>query len=227
MKRSYRILAIVEGDGEERAIPVLLRRWFQHRRFRNFETNPLAICAHGSGRLECPYDRARRRGIEHYVMIAAAGRPDGILVVLDADDECIERNAASRRPLGPELRDRARAVAPHIPIEVVVANREYEAWFLAGVASLRRVGKVPRDARVPAIEQIERIRDCKTRLRHLLGRPYEETTDQADLTEALPFTPGMAARSRSYRKLMKALDALTQAARARRPPAPPPPPPPP
>jgi hypothetical protein len=215
MRSPYRILAIVEGHGEVRAVPALLRRWFQHRRFRNFETPDQAIRAPGAGGLKCVRDTAEDLGIETFVELALAERPDGILVVLDADDECLKRKGA-RRGLGPELRDRARAVARSIPVEVVVADREYEAWFLAGLASLRRAGKVPREARLPALSDLEKIRNCKERLRHLLGRPYEETTDQADLTLALPFTPGMAMRSRSYRKLMHALDALTKAARARR-----------
>jgi hypothetical protein len=50
----------------------------------------------------------------------------------------------------------------------------------------------------------------------LLGRPYEETIDQPEFSGALPFTSGMAQRSRSYRKLFKALAELTQAARRRR-----------
>jgi hypothetical protein len=204
MRSPYRILAIVEGHGEVRAVPALLRRWFQHRRFRNFETPDQAIRAPGAGGLKCVRDTAEDLGIETFVELALAERPDGILVVLDADDECLKRKGA-RRGLGPELRDRARAVARSIPVEVVVADREYEAWFLAGLASLRRAGKVPREARLPALSDLEKIR-----------RPYEETTDQADLTLALPFTPGMAMRSRSYRKLMHALDALTKAARARR-----------
>lgn len=37
MRARYRILAIVEGHGEVRAVPVLLRRWFKHRGFGNFE----------------------------------------------------------------------------------------------------------------------------------------------------------------------------------------------
>lgn len=219
MKSPYRILAIVEGHGEVRAVPALLRRWFKHRRFRNFETPSQAIRAPGSGALKCAHDAAEDLGIESFVELALGQRPDGILVVLDADDECIERRGTSRRALGPELQDRARAVAPHVPIEVVVADREYEAWFLAGLASLRRAGKVPRAARLPALKDIERTRNCKEPLRHLLGRAYEETTDQADFTEALPFTPGMAARSRSYSRLMRALDALTRSARASRNPA--------
>ena len=219
MSARYRILAIVEGHGDARAVPILLRRWFQHRRYRNFETPDLAIRATGSGALKRPHDTEEDLGIESYVMLAAAERPDGILVVLDADDECIKRRKASRQGLGPELRERARAVAPHIPIEVVIADREYEAWFLAGLAALRRAAKIPSGEGAGEgewLKNIEGLRDCKKPLRSLLGRPYEETTDQADLTGALPFTPGMAMRSPSYGKLMRALDALTRAARARR-----------
>jgi hypothetical protein len=63
---------------------------------------------------------------------------------------------------------------------------------------------------------VETIRDCKKRISQLLGRPYEETIDQPDFTEALPFTASMARRSRSYRKLLKALEELTRAARRNR-----------
>jgi hypothetical protein len=216
MKARFRILAIVEGHGEERAVPVLLRRWFRHRRYDNFETRDLAIRASGAGALKCPHDEEEDLGIEAYVAIAAAERPDGILVMLDADDECIERAKTRERGLGPELRDRARAVARDIPVEVVVADREYEAWFLAALPALRRAGKVPRGARLPALTRVESIRGCKEALRPLLGRPYEAPIDQPDFTGALPFTPGMAARSRSYGRLMRALDALTRAARSRR-----------
>jgi uncharacterized protein DUF4276 len=215
-----RILAIVEGHGEQTAVPVLLRRWFQHRRFREFETPDLAIRAPGAGALKCPHDADDELGIEYYVEMAARERPDGILVLLDSDDECQERaRTPSRLGLGPELLQRALAVAPHIPIEVVVAHREYEVWFLAALASLRRAGRLPRAARLPTpLSDIESIRDCKKRLKPLLGlgRPYEETTDQPDFTGALPFTAAMARRSRSYRKLLESLEALTRAARLNR-----------
>jgi hypothetical protein len=220
MKARHRIIAIVEGHGEQTAVPELLRRWFQHRRFRNFETPDLAIRASGSGALKCPHQAEDELGIEYYVDLAARARPDGILVMLDADDECIERakQPSRKKPgLGPELLERARKVAPHIPIEVVVANREYEAWFLAALSNLRRAGKVPRTGRFRTPPGgIENIRNCKKPLAELLGRPYEETVDQRDFTQVLPFTPGMAIRSRSYRKLLKALDALTRAVRRAR-----------
>jgi hypothetical protein len=218
MRPKLRILAIVEGHGEQTAVPALLRRWFQHRRFREFETPDLAIRAPGAGALKCPHDADDELGIEYYVALAARERPDGILVILDADDECLERARTPSRPkLGPELLSRARAVAPHIPIEVVVANREYEVWFLSALASLRRTARIPRGSRLSTpLSDIETLRDCKKRLTQLLGRPYEETTDQSDFTEVLPFTVAMTRRSRSYRKLLKSLDQLIRAARRNR-----------
>jgi len=222
MRPRLRILAIVEGHGEQRAVPVLLRRWFQHRRFREFETPDLSIRASGAGALKCPHDADNELGIEYYVEMAAQERPDGILVMLDADDECLERaRTPGRKGLGPELLARARSVAPHIPIEVVVANREYEVWFLAALASLRRAAHIPHGGRLSTpLSDIETLRDCKKRMAQLLGRPYEPTMDQPDFTERLPFTPAMTKRSRSYRKLLKALEELTRAARRNRRPPP-------
>lgn len=214
----YLILAIVEGHGEQKAVPLLLRRWFAHRRFRNFETRSPAIRASGAGALKCPHNPEQGTGIEYYVELAASEKPDGILVVLDADDECQQRAQDPKRlGLGPELLQRARRVAAHIPIEVVVANREYEVWFLAALRTLRRTGRLPREKRwEKSILDIESISDCKKPLSQMLGRRYEETTDQTDFTEALPFTSTVARRSRSYQKLLKALQSLTQAARRRR-----------
>lgn len=208
MRARYRILAIVEGHGEVRAVPELLRRWFEHRGLQNFEVDRNVIRAPGSSALKHPHDPDEDLGIECFVELGAATNPDGILVMLDADDDC-------PKELGPALRDRARAAAPHIPIEVVIANREYEAWFLAGIEALRRAGKIPvgaRSARSP--DEAEVVRGCKERLGALLGKPYEPTIHQLAFTESLPFTPGMARRSRSYHWLMKKLSALTRAARA-------------
>jgi hypothetical protein len=220
MKRCYRILAIVEGHGEQTAVPLLLRRWFKHRRYLNFDTNDLAIRAPGSGALKCPHDAEQDLGIEYYVTLAAADQPDGILVVLDADDDCIKRSAQGRKSLGPELRDRALAVVKHIPIEVVIANREFETWILAAADALEREGAIPSGFRNRApCNGYESIAGCKSRMRDLLQRKYSESVDQTALTHFLPFSKQMAVRSRSFRKLMKALETLTRAARSRPPPS--------
>ena len=73
-RNKYRIIAIVEGDGEEEAVPIMLRNWFKHRRFHNFETPDLAVRAHQASLL-CRYDQVREHGIEHYLNLAMAVAP--------------------------------------------------------------------------------------------------------------------------------------------------------
>ena len=69
--------------------------------------------------------------MERAVAFAAgrAGSHGGILVLLDADDDC-PAELASR------LLRRARQSRPDRPIRVVLAKAEYESWFLAAAASL-------------------------------------------------------------------------------------------
>ncbi len=208
------IIPIVEGYGEERAVPRLVQRWLRHRRFdRHFDVRDTAINAKGSGALKASYDKRRHVGIEHYVEAALRGRPDAILVVLDADDECIDRSAATG--LGPDLLARARQVAPHVPLAVVVANREYEAWFLASLTSLRAKGLVPPAARLPEPLTPETPRDCKGLIEKLVGHRYEERFHQHKLTGGLTFSPRASLRSPSYGKLLRDLERLTREARRR------------
>ncbi|MEV4093232.1 DUF4276 family protein [Streptosporangium saharense] len=117
------IASIVEGDGEVSALPVLLRRI--------------------AGALSCwdvrippprrvPRSRlVARGGVENAVLQASyqltgAG---GILLLIDSDDDC-------PATLGPELLRRAREARGDREISVVLACREFEAWFLAAAESL-------------------------------------------------------------------------------------------
>ncbi|WP_373506737.1 DUF4276 family protein [Thiocapsa sp.] len=212
--RKFRIVPIVEGYGEERAVPLLMRRWLRHRNLhRWFDIPDLAVNAKGSGRLKAPFDPERHRGIEHYIATALTGRPDAILVLLDADDECQTR--AKNEGLGPTLLARARAVAREVPLAVVIANREYEAWFLANLTALRARGLLPL-GRLPEPLQPEVRRDCKGLIERLLGCSYEERFHQLKLTEAMTFSPRAAFRSPSYGKLLRDLERLTREARHRR-----------
>ena len=174
----------------------------------------LAINAKGSGRLKADYDRMRHIGIEHYVSAALGYRPDAIVVVLDADDECLARGSGNG--LGPELLGRARAVANNTPLAVVVANREYEAWFLASLTSIRTEGLLPKHTRLPNPLAPERPRDCKGLIAQLLDCPYEETVHQLALTRGVTFSPRAKFRSPSYGKLLRDLERLVKAARRSR-----------
>jgi hypothetical protein len=162
------IASIVEGDGEVAALPKVLYR----------------IAAEvGVGKLLTPTPMRVPRGkitiaggIEKAVSAASIRVPGdgGVLVLLDADDDCPAE-------LGPQLLDRARAARPDKRIVVVLANREFEAWFLAAAPSLAGQHGFP--AKFRRVDNPEGPRDCKgvlTKARPK-GQPYKETVDQAPL----------------------------------------------
>jgi hypothetical protein len=213
----YIIVPIVEGRGEVDAVPILLRAWLRFRRYRNVEVHPDGpIYAGGKGNIAAAHDRIFGRGVEHYVRLAWLRRPDVILVLLDADEDCPATIAAA-------LLARARTqVAPDCPLGVVVANREYEAWFLAAFPSapfrqaIEAQGFRLKQRSLPRGMDVEAIADCKARIETLIDLRYRPTIHQPALTRILPFTPGMTRRSRSFRKLLKELHELLMKARRRR-----------
>ena len=188
-----KIQPVVEGHGDVEALPVLLRR------FRD---------AAGSWDVEIGTPIRQNRGLlinqERLTRaVRMASRQPAcraILVPLDGDDDC-------PAVLGPRLKAWAETEAGGRPCEVVIAHREYEAWFLAAIESLRGQRGIREDASVhPAPEE---PRDAKGRLeeRMVEGRTYLETTDQPALSQL--FSLGRAhQRSRSFRKLAKSFGTL-------------------
>lgn len=209
-----KIIPIVEGHGEEEAVPLLLARWLRLRRFdRYFEVRQTAVNAKGSSRLKAPYNPARHLGIEYWVEVALRDNPDAIVVVLDSDDECLAPSASGG--VGPRLLQRARAVT-HLPIGVVVANREYEAWFLASLTTLRARGHFAPGVRLKHPVQPEVPRDCKGLIASLMGVPrYEERVHQRQLTESMSLSAGVARRAPSFGKLLRDLERVTRETRQR------------
>jgi hypothetical protein len=99
----------------------------------------------------------------------------GILVLLDADDDCPAK-------CGIQLLHRARGARSDKRVAVVLANREYEAWFLAAAPSLAGRHRLSADFGRPP--KPESPRDCKGLLTKARpkGDPYSETVDQQLLT---------------------------------------------
>ncbi len=165
---TFDLACIVEGHGEVEAVPVTVRR----------------IVSLGSPELVLriqPFRVPRNRlvkpdELERSVELAArrAGRNGAILIVLDGDDEC-------PATLGPELLARAQKARSDIPIRVVLAKREFEAWFLASAESLR--GRRGLDSDLEAPSDPEAIRGAKEWLtaRMGTGQRYVETLDQSAL----------------------------------------------
>ncbi|MFJ0453505.1 DUF4276 family protein [Bordetella bronchiseptica] len=184
------IASIVEGDGEVAALPVLLRRLNEWRPRQGYAQVLQPIRVHR--------DRFLRREEEFrkQLLLAAAkcGEQGWILVVLDADDDCPATLAA-------DVYQRAKQHVPHRRLSVVLAKREYEAWFIAAARSLdgRRGFRCPDEAPVDA----ETPRDAKGWLRrNMESGTYSEVLDQPAFTAHFDLQQAFD-NSRSFRKLCK------------------------
>lgn len=184
------IASIVEGDGEVAALPILLRRLAAERDPVSM-ANPLQPIRVRRDRFLKKEDEFRRQ-----LLLAAAkcGDDGWILIVLDADDDC----PAS---LGQQIYQRAQQYVPHRRLSVVLANREFEAWFIAAAQSLRGVRgfSVATDERVEA----EIPRNAKGWMRaHMQEGSYSEILDQPAFAARIDLQQAFD-NSRSFRKLCK------------------------
>ncbi|NRD55933.1 DUF4276 family protein [Corallococcus exiguus] len=183
---------IVEGHGEVRAAPILVRRLTQ---WLAPEVHPEVLLPHRIPRGQLVKEDELRRAIE--LTARKVGDEGRILVLLDADKDlpCV---------LGPRLLTWARAQRANRSISVVVAQCEYEAWFLAAAESLRSQRGLPANLDAPA--QPERIRDAKGWLGNHMPSGYSETIDQPALTSA--FDLEAARRADSFDKLVRDMCTL-------------------
>lgn len=182
-----KIASVVEGHGDGPAVRVLLRRLCS-------EIAPNLI-VEVLRPIRAPRSSLLSRGgeLERAVELAALNaRPDGaVLVLIDADDDC-------PADLAPQLLDRANRSSIGLPVAVVFAQREFEAWFLAAAESLRGKRRLPDNLRSPA--NPEEIRDAKGWLKNYMGR-YSETIDQPAL--AADFDLKAARSAASFDKLFR------------------------
>ncbi|MCY4635249.1 MAG: DUF4276 family protein [Acidobacteria bacterium] len=195
-RSGVKIQPIVEGHGDVLAFPLLLRRLVHEAQ----------VEVVGIGR---PIRRPRsslvkEEGIQRAVRLALV-EPEcrAVLILLDGDDDCPAE-------LGPAVQAWAAAAANGTPCHVILAHREYEAWFLAAIESLRGRRGVRPDA--DPHPDPERPRGAKEQLEARMqpGASYLETTDQPAFS-ALFSLPDAYRRSRSFRKLADSFANLVRA----------------
>lgn len=190
------IQPVVEGRGEEEALPVLLRRLRDEARAWAVEISR-PIRQNRSVLTSEP-------GVTKAVQLARHQQAcEAILIVFDGDQDCPAE-------LGPKVREWAVAAAGGVPCEVVLPHREYEAWFLATIESLRTHDLIRNDAAPHPFP--EQPRGAKAALRERMAgrRQYLETSHQARLSASLSL--GDAYRgSRSFKKLTTSFGALLKA----------------
>lgn len=196
-----KLIPIVEGDGEVDAVPVLLRKILDEAdRWDVVIGQPKN--AHGVGNL------GKEEDVERFVRYASS-EPDcsAVIVIRDNEDACamfLARTIASY----------IRKLGLPIPVAVVCATKEYEAWFLASLESIagEAIGRFGLPAELEYAGDVEGIRGVKGWLtRHMPeGRAYKETEDQAPMTARIDLDLAKG-RSRSFCRLIKAVDELLTA----------------
>jgi hypothetical protein len=182
------VAAIVEGAGEVAALPILLRR------INAWRTPDVHLQALPPIRVHRDRFLNRDDEFRRHLLLAAAkcGEQGWILVLLDADDDCPAE-------LGKQILERATAYVPHHRVSVVLANREYEAWFIAAAESLAgQRGFAFKPAEAIDAEGPRNAKGCIKA--HRCGGSYGETTDQPAFSARRDLQQAFA-RSRSFRKL--------------------------
>lgn len=186
------IVCIIEGDGEVRAVPLLLRRLAEARGIHDLVVPP-PIRVHRDQFLR------RSEEFERKLLLAVAKAQGGaVVVLLDADDDCPVI-------LARDIEERARPFLHGATLQVVIPNREYEAWLLAAAESLAGKRGLREDIVPPP--QPDDIRNCKGWLSERIpGGRYHEVSDQPALT-ALFDVELASGRSRSLRKMITTFES--------------------
>jgi hypothetical protein len=164
---SFWIVPIVEGQGEVQAVPVLFRRII-------IELN-LGIPIDVAQPVRLVRDKLVKDDELHRALRLAArrvGKDGAIFILLDSEGDCPAAAA-------PELLKRAKEARSDQLISVVLANKEFEAWFLASAASLKGFRGLSYETE--SHQAPETVPGCKQWLsgRMPATQPYSPTADQA------------------------------------------------
>ncbi|MEV6607503.1 DUF4276 family protein [Kutzneria sp. NPDC051319] len=185
------IAPVVEGHGDAKAFPVLLRRIGWELNWPMNVAQPFRV----------PRSKLADPGRLAEVVMAASAAVSGaggVVVLFDADDDCPCR-------LRESLDETARAT--FASTELVFANREFEAWFLASLPSLRSHASVGDDASFDGDPELPR--GAKERLAKVMLETYHETLHQTKFSSLIDLETTWR-NSRSFRRLISALQGLLE-----------------
>jgi hypothetical protein len=121
------------------------------------------------------------------------------LILLDADDDC-------PKDLAETIRTRCYSAHADVTVSVVIAKREYEAWFLAAARSLAGQCGLADQLDPPADPEL--VSGAKEWLtaRMSKNQSYSPTRHQSAYSELMDLSE--ARKARSFRKLEKELRRL-------------------
>lgn len=195
---TVKIGCIVEGESEVATVPLLIRRIAANL----YPELPIVVPP--------PIRRPRNKVVKENELERAVefvarqiGGQGAIFIILDSDGECPAE-------LGPALLYRVSQARSDLPIAVVIAKNEFEAWFLAAAESLRGRRGLKNDIHPP--NDPEAVRDAKRWLSNQMegSRTYSETQDQPALAALFDFEQARQTDSfdKCYRDIARLLDEL-------------------
>ena len=181
-----RIQPIVEGHGEVEAVQKLINKINSILNVNGVFVNREERVPRGKLGLEIAFKKALRR--------ASSKLPDAIIVIFDLDDDCA-------RVIIPQQIQWSIEEIGHIPVAICAARKEFEAWFLAGIESLRSEAGIAAQSVLQRDPEI--ISNAKSELIRLQsGRPYNPPEDQKRYVSQLDLYEVFRSAS-SFRKLVK------------------------
>lgn len=195
-----RVAVIVEGEGEVAAVPILLRRLWSELGGQHIE-----ILGPPIRRKRSEFEKQNQ--LEKAVGLAAiklkhalASADPGLVLVL------FDRDPSELPPchLGPQALQWASGAFSHLDIACVVANIEYETWFVAAAESLTKYIQLDATEAVPSTPEEQRCGKnwIESRFR---GPKYSETQDQPAMTAKMDLSQART-RSPSFDKLCRELE---------------------
>lgn len=187
-----KISLVVEGDGDQAALPVVVRRYLHENEIFDIGVGK-PINTKGRSKL------LRKGELERFAQLAAFQTDAAaVLVTCDADDdlECV---------LGPALTQRSQDAVSNLPVRACLAVREFENWLLASHETL---APDPMDP----LDDYERVaaewRVAEWRAPRKYVKPIHQPALAAKMDLGL-----VAARCPSFARLTRCIDELVIAIR--------------
>lgn len=196
MNRPVRIASVVEGHGEVQGLPRMIQRIAQER-YGSYVDAPKPHRVPRANMVRRPEE------LQNAVRLQAARfekRLGGVIVLADSDDD-------DPGELRRALQETVETSGASRPVVATVAVREYEAWFLAGIESLRSHGAIRDDATYEG--DPEQPRNPKQRLEELMDESYGSVRHQVAFNMHLDLDLA-AGRSPSFAQFIEAIGTLVR-----------------
>ncbi len=194
-----RVAPIVEGHGEYHCVRILLERiWTELLGGEYIQVLQPVRMTRGKLVKEPDLQRAVRLALSKLDDPSNVADPQMVLILLDADDDLPCQ-------LGPTLLKMARNADQRVDVACVLANPEYETWFVAAAESLRTYLNLADDETIPHDPEALRMRKAWISQRFPDPLHYQETRDQPSMTRVMDLSL-CRSRSASFDKLCRELE---------------------